>query len=612
MNYKKIIKITKVFIVSWFLIITPFALAGFIHLQAQEIEITNDRNFFVEAVDKIRVVEMHTIKNNSTKSYLKQENTEAFVITHLKDKANLLSKSVASAKITAEGKNLNFSVEYQEDQAVLTVGYPRKIGTTDKLSITLEYENYGLIEKTGALYDIYASGLDKSTKFENENQLFDYNTYISINEELFPAQNFILPVATEITNVSPTIKKYYYNKQSILGKTIWLQMGTKQFYHFKLVQKIEPTMKNNLGLQNEYTLVLPRDVDNAEIYQKVYFDKILPLPSRVETDSDGNIIAHFNVPSVDSGEITVEGYVEVGLTGVKVSEENSGNLSDYVAANTSQYLKAAEFWEVDSSEIQKVAATLKSENSNVYKLISNIFTFVTDKIDYNEIKRFGLNERQGALETLKNGSGVCMEYSDLYITLARAQGIPTRAVFGYGYDPKEGSDTQESHQWVASLLPGLNKWLDVDVTWGDSGNVAQGAYLNHFYTHMVTASPNALPEIAVKSFGSSSNLALPNYKITAETELPKDLVLLSQEGLLAKYPNTNVSGISQWVLEIPLRIGAFFGNYSNKDALSIALFTVGFALVIVPVVLLLRKRIDFGGYKQVSEELTVTPEVPIN
>jgi transglutaminase-like putative cysteine protease len=463
------------------------------------------------------------------------------------------------------------------------------------LKFTLEYTNYGLIEKTGALYDIYASGLDKDTVFETSSQTFDFNTNITIDQAIFPEQNFALPAATEITNVSATQKKYSYNKQSILGKTIWIQMGRKQYYHFKLLQKTEPTMQSNLGLQNEYQIVLPRDVDNAELYQKVYFDKIFPLPSRTEKDADGNLIAYFNVSSFESGEITVEGFVEVGLTQVKVNSENSGALSDLAAASVASYLKPAEFWEVSAPEIQAAASEIKKDTTNVYSLISDTFSYVTNKINYNEVKRFGLNERQGALATLKIGSGVCMEYSDLFLTLARAQGLPTRAVFGYGYDPKEGSSTQETHQWVESYIPKLDKWLDIDVTWGDSGKAAEGAYLNHFYTHIVTASPDALPEISVKSFGSSSNLSLPKYDINAVITIPQDSIYLSQEQILKKYPNTITSGISQLVLEIPLRIGAFFGNISNKDALSIALFTVGFALIIVPTVLVLRKRIDFGS-----------------
>ena len=55
-----------------------------------------------------------------------------------------------------------------------------------------------------------------------------------------------------------------------------------------------------------------------------------------------------------------------------------------------------------------------------------------------------------------------MEYSDLFLTLARAQGIPARAAFGYGYDARIGENQQDAHQWVQVYLPGMKEWLSID------------------------------------------------------------------------------------------------------------------------------------------------------
>lgn len=566
-----------------------------ITVQAKDLEITYNNEYFIETTNSVRVVNTHLIKNNSSDTILRKENTEVFVISHLKSNVDRIKESATTIKVTSEGTTLPFTIEYEGDYAFVTVEYPRKVLNNDSLIIAMEYQNVGLIENAGTIWDIYIPGVPEETEFEQENQSLRINTTVYINDKIFPEENFVLPNASSESILDSGYKKYFFDKDDILGKTIWIQRGTKQFYKFKLTQKVEPTMQNDLGLKNEYALVLPRDVNNVELYQKVYFDAIQPLPEWIEKDVDGNIIAHFKMPSSLLGEIIITGYVEVGVTGEKLSAETSGNIADIEPLLFENSLAGAEFWEVSNPDIQKVAMDLKANKTNILDILETTFGFVTDSIDYSDIKRLGINQRQGALETLRNGSGVCMEYADLFLTLARAQGIPTRAAFGYGFDPRETSDLQQTHQWVVSYIPQLDKWYDLDVTWGDSGQVAEGGSLNHFYTHIVSTGPNVLPDISVNIFGSKTEVELPKYEISAETSLPNDVKFESQDGLLQKYVKPESTAIVDGILQIPLKIGAYFGDISNRDAISIVLFTVGFCMIVVPIVLLKRKHIDAGS-----------------
>lgn len=587
---KKSLFVTRL-IVSFCISLITLGLTTFI-VEAKDLELTYNNEYFLENTDSIRVINTHVIKNNSEDTILRKENTEVFVITHLKSNLDTLKSSVDTVKVTAEGKTLPFEIEYQGDYAFVKVEYPRKVLNNDSLVISLEYQNFGLLEKAGMLYDIYIPGVPKDTEFELENQTIKLNTTVYINDAIFPEENFVLPKPSAETLLDNGYKKYFFDSETILGKTIWIQRGLKQFYQFKLTQKFTPTMGNDIGLRNEYALVLPRDVDNLEIYQKVYFDQIQPLPDWIEKDTDGNLIAYFKIPSSLSGEIVVTGIVEVGVTGDVLDEASSGSLADYDITALDYALGSAEYWEVDSLEIKKEASELLGNKTNVYQILDNTFDFVTDSIDYSDIKRLGINQRQGALRTLQNGSGVCMEYADLFLALARAQGIPTRAVFGYGFDPREESSSQQTHQWVTSYIPKLNKWYDLDVTWGDSGQVAEGGNLNHFYTHIVSSGPNALPDVSVNIFGTKDEVSLPQYEITAKSEEPNIVNMTTQEELINNYPKSQAVSVSDAILQIPLKIGAYFSNIPNKDALSIVLFTLGFCLIIVPIVLLKRKYIS--------------------
>jgi hypothetical protein len=115
-----------------------------------------------------------------------------------------------------------------------------------------------------------------------------------------PELDFALPSPTTINNDGANgYEEFKYNLDALLGESVWMQFGKEQFYKFKIVQPALPTMENNLGLQNEYKIIVPRDIVSAETNQKVFIDKIFPIPSKTEKDSEGNFIAYFNIASLN-------------------------------------------------------------------------------------------------------------------------------------------------------------------------------------------------------------------------------------------------------------------------------------------------------------------------
>ena len=448
-------------------ILFVFSFVFLIKVQAKDFELIINRDVYVNEENKIQIIETHTVKNNSSTEFISKKNVETFQINHIKTLAGSIKQTVDSAILKIDGKQVQFTTEYSNETATITVEYPRAIGTNDQLTFSLEYYNFGLLEKTGTLYDLYISGLSKGSVLKTEKQDMFYDTNIYIKKGVLPEINFVLPKPISSNDQDrPGYIVYRFNLDSLLGNSVWMQFGKEQLYKFNITQKAVATLGSSLGLNNEYKIIIPRDIASAELYQKVYIDKMFPIPTKTEYDSEGNFFAYFNIPSTDNEEITIEGYVQVGLTGKTVSEENSGKISDYDQAKIKDYLNGAVYWEVSNPEIQAKAAELKGNETNVYKIIQSTYNFVINKINYSDIKRFGLNNRQGALETLHDGSGVCMEYSDLFLTLLRAQGIPARAIFGYGYDPLINNTSQEAHQWVQVLIPSTNTWLDVDINLG--------------------------------------------------------------------------------------------------------------------------------------------------
>jgi transglutaminase/protease-like cytokinesis protein 3 len=586
-NMKKFLLTLYIFVI--------FAFTFLLRIQAKDFELLITRDVFVDEISRIKIIETHTVKNNSQTEFISIKNSETFQINHIKQFQDKLKQSVDTAILKIDGKQVQFTTEYNNEVAQISIDYPRAIGTNDKLTFVLEYYNYGLLANTGALYDLYISGLSKEGLLSTEKQELSYDTNIYIKKGVLPELDFALPSTTTINNDGANgYNEYKYNMDALLGESVWMQFGKEQFYKFKIVQPALPTMENNLGLQNEYKIIVPRDIVSAETTQKVFIDKIFPIPSKTEKDSEGNFFAYFNIASSESEDITIEGYTQVGLTGVNISAEKSGVITDYNQDKIQEYLSGAEYWEVSSSEIQAKAKELKGAETNVFKIINATYNFVINKIDYNEIKRFGVNERQGALATLRNGSGVCMEYSDLFLTLLRAQGIPARAVFGYGYDPLINNTAQEAHQWVQVLIPASNEWLDVDVTWGESKDMAKGGILNHFYTHISRNNPEEHSEVVLSSFGNTDILELPKYEISAISKLPTNVIFLSQEDLLNKYPYMETTSAVDYIMKLPQKINALFKNVENRDTLSVILLGVGMILILVPATLIIKDKIYFG------------------
>lgn len=78
-------------------------------------------------------------------------------------------------------------------------------------------------------------------------------------------------------------------------------------------------------------------------------------------------------------------------------------------------------------------------------------------------------------EVLRRGVGVCQDYAHLFVTMARAAGIPSRYVSGYLFtkSDSQGADTTddmvvvETHAWVEVAVPGWG-WLALDPTNGQT------------------------------------------------------------------------------------------------------------------------------------------------
>lgn len=540
------------------LTISLFTLVFYGHtnsVQAADFSVEIERTYLIETPNEIKVTEIRKVTNTSQNRIISKDNNEIFQILVISDNQEKLAPSFLSVETFVDGKIVqNTKGKEAEDSTEVLVPYGSSIGIKQSKEFKITYNNYGLIKKTGALTDIFIPGFWKDFTFENENTLFSYKTRIKLAKSLGEV-GFVVPVPLETIDTGDYLE-YSIGQESLVGSNMWLQIGNSQYYQFAIKQKVKASDDINKGYFNEYRLIVPRDIVEAEVKQQVYFSKLEPPPKEVLNDDEGNLIAVFAIPSHEETIVSVEGYAHVSRLTTKITNSNSGKLSDIPSTQFTKYLNSAEFWEVNDPTIKARANELLGGMSNVYEVIETDYNHIVETIDYSEVKRFGINERQGALKTLQGGAAVCMEYSDLFLTITRAQGIPARAAFGYGYDARLEEQGQDAHQWVQVFIPEQNEWISVDVTWGESGPTLIGGDLNHFYTHVAAIDPNTPASIERTSYGKRVDLVAPEFEIKAIERIPDQDGLDTQSELLVKHPVVTGNEFQNFIEEMTLKVQA--------------------------------------------------------
>lgn len=125
------------------------------------------------------------------------------------------------------------------------------------------------------------------------------------------------------------------------------------------------------------------------------------------------------------------------------------------------YLAANDYLPVDNPKVKQLAAEATKGTKDYLARARAVYdwTIANTHRDPN-VKGCGLGD---AIKTLTeaNGGGKCADISSVFVTVARAAGIPARDVFGLRIPGKDGEITGDFHCWAEFYLPGTG-WVQVD------------------------------------------------------------------------------------------------------------------------------------------------------
>lgn len=421
--YKKII---FVFLIALTLFIFPSTAWG-----SEDFTIKSDTEFifkenFFEVKHKIY------LRNNKTEKYAKNFTLDVTGINpedvYAYDQSGALETNLKTI---------------DENSKVIEVNFNENLVGIDKSrEFTIEYIESSLISKTGGVTEITIPKLSKDSIFDEYNLKVEVPTTIG---ELA----YISPNPQDILNTENS-KTYYFSRSNLINSGVSIAFGEFQVFSFDISFHLEnPILKS---AENE--IALPPDTP----YQEIFYTSMEPKPNSLVETEEGNWVAKFKLSPRERLDVRVQGYVKL-FSGPRFRLPVT---QDFLEKN----LKATEYWQTEDPRIISLAQELKTPE--------NIYNYVVKNLKYNYENAIPNAKRKGAVEALSNSDqAICSEFTDTFIALARAAGIPAREVNGFAYTENPNLQplslvADVLHSWPEYWDKNRQSWIPIDPTWGNT------------------------------------------------------------------------------------------------------------------------------------------------
>lgn len=368
-----------------------------------------------------------------------------------------------------------------DNQTIIRFMFVDKVVGKGKVNrFSVSYETQDIAIKNGSIWEVNIPQLEADKEISSQKVTL-------IVPSVFGEPAFITPKPDTATNNPPaanTSNSYGFEALTLGNRAISAVFGTEQYMRFNLIYHLE----NNSPVKQGAEIAIPPDTN----YQKMVYESIRPEPENVLIDKDGNWLAQYTLLPGQKLDVSTTGVV-------KISFNPDGSILNQDMWET--YLSGSGYWQVDNAQVQALADKLGSAKS--------VYDYVTDYLSYDYNKVLTGGGRVGALAALNAPeTAICTEFTDLFVTLARAAGIPARELEGYAFTSNDKlrplSLTQDIlHAWPEYYDLQTKRWVQVDPTWGDTtGGVDyfNKLDLNHFVFVIHGSDPvNPLPAGAYKT-----------------------------------------------------------------------------------------------------------------
>ena len=348
------------------------------------------------------------------------------------------------------------------------------IGVDRSYEWQLNYKSKDIANKVGEVWHI------NIPKVEVLDVTKDYNIVLIVPDSFGP-KIFVSPVPTNEL-VRDGYTQFFFSKEALEKKGITASFGNYQVLNYQLMYNLT----NTTGFVTYQEIALPPDIPSK---QQLYYASLTPHPQNMYSDADGNVLAVFKIEPKEAIEVRLNGSVKI--TGRQINPEFGGKIGEISEDLVKRYTKTDIFWEVNATEIQNISRELFDLDLTTSQNAQRVYEYVTGNLEYDfDIVQKEFIDRQGALAAITTpGPWACMAFTDLFIAITRAMGIPARELNGYAFT-RESNLTPLSislksgdllHSWAEYYDPSYG-WVPVDPTWGTTSGIDYFTKLdtNHF------------------------------------------------------------------------------------------------------------------------------------
>ncbi len=424
---------------------------------ADEFSTTYDVTYDVGTDGITTVTEKINLKNLTSQFYATQ-----FSLT-------IGATQISDVSASDQQGPLDVQTQLKGNSTTLSVKFNQQVAGQDKvLPWTLTFKSKDFATPEGKVWELSVPKVVPSTTLES------YNLTVSVPD------SFGDPTAISPTPKSSTrnFGKIFltFDKTQLTSSGVSASFGNNQLFDFDLTYHLENSNIFPL-LEN---VALPPDT----AYQDVTFSRIDPKPLNVTLDQDGNYLAWFRLTRGEKLDVKVIGSAKL-YSNSKVQNPTLD------PALYKIYTQSDKYWEKDHPQIKAKLAEILGKNppNNTFEKAKLIHRYVANYLKYDANRINSSNtERLGAVTALNYpNNAVCMEYTDLFIALARAAGIPARELDGFAYTTNSALRPLSLARDILHAWPEFyddkRGWVMIDPTWeSTTGGVDyfDKLDLNHF------------------------------------------------------------------------------------------------------------------------------------
>ncbi|MCR4324386.1 MAG: transglutaminase domain-containing protein [Candidatus Curtissbacteria bacterium] len=417
------------------LIFTLPALPTNVHAEG-EFQTDYKVSYAVDQTGKTNVAQEITLKNKTVNVY-----ADRFEL-------KIGSTKVENVKASDSTGPMETEVKFENNVTAIAVKFNQRVIGMDKtLAWNLTYTSNELASKSGQIWEI------SIPKVADSQDIGTYDATVTVPAS-FGDIAFSAPDPKETTTSRGGIE-FKFNKDQLTKSGIAMSFGEKQIFSFTLNYYLK---NNNLTTQIQ-EIALPPDNN----YQRIVLENIDPKPMTVVVDDDGNFLARYRLTPKQELNVAATGAVEV------FSKPFRNIYRQLTPEEKIIYTQTQKYWETDNAFVIDKAKELKTPEE-IYKFVSTYLSYSNNRLAHQPIQRMG-----AALAVTDPQNAICMEFTDLFIAIARSAGIPAREVEGFAHTQNERlrpislalTDGDILHAWP-EYWDDTKGWVQVDPTWGST------------------------------------------------------------------------------------------------------------------------------------------------